>query len=131
MTTKTLESCKKIAKEICTSNLELRTAHVAFLVRKGVILSLGWNTRKTHPKVLKHPYHEGALGTHAELKCIVNYGLYENFTSTELLVLRYDRNEVLNISRPCEGCQSVIKMSNIKHVYYSNEKGDIVYEFFH
>jgi hypothetical protein len=43
-----------------------------------------------------------------------------------MVVLRVDRKGNLANSRPCCGCQSVIKQFNIGDVWYSDSKGEVV-----
>ena len=41
-------------------------------------------------------------------------------------LLKEDNNGKLNMSKPCQGCQSLLEQFNIKEVWYSDFKGQIV-----
>jgi tRNA(Arg) A34 adenosine deaminase TadA len=117
---------KKIAFAMCPTNRELRTSHVAFLLKKGKVVHIGWNKRKTHPETLKHPYHLGEVGVHAELDVILKAGK-EDLSGMDITVLRVDRNNKLANSKPCPGCTSILKQINVRSVSYSDKNGDIKY----
>lgn len=125
MKDKTLKKAIQIAKTLCPVNRELRTSHVAFLIKSNRIYKIGTNKKRTHPETSKHPYHEGEVGIHAELDCILKSDK-EDLSGYKMLVLRIDRNGKLAMSRPCPGCQSVIKQFNISEVWFSNKDCNII-----
>lgn len=45
-----------------------------------------------------------------------------------LLVIRRSKTGILNNSKPCTDCIKMMKTYGIYKIFYSNEKGDIVYE---
>lgn len=45
-----------------------------------------------------------------------------------LLVFRFNRNNQLSNSRPCQRCIRILQKYKINHVYYSTDNGDIVKE---
>lgn len=103
----------------------MRSSHIAFLIKSNTIEKIGTNKRRTHPEISKHPYHEGHVGIHAELDCVLKVGK-EDLTDYKMLVLRIDRNDKLNMSKPCPGCLSLIDQFNVGEVWYSNKNGQIV-----
>ena len=111
-----------IAYTIAPVNREMRTSHVAFLIKSGKIQTIGWNKFKTNPKNLKHPYHDGVIGTHAELDCIIKSGK-EYLSGYTMVVIRINREGKLCNSKPCSGCQHVIRQFGIDDVYYTNQLG--------
>lgn len=119
MNAKTLKRAISIAHIMCPINREMRTSHVAFLIKKGKIVHVGWNKNKTHPENLNHPYHDGRTGLHAELDVCLKSGL-EDLSTYEMIVIRVDRLGRMCNSRPCNGCQSIINQMGIKKVWYSN-----------
>jgi len=123
---KTLTKAIKLANILCPINRDngLPTSHVAFLVKKNKIVKIGWNKNRTHPIIQDHPYHEGRVGIHAELDCILKYDK-EDLSDHEMIVLRLDRKQKLNNSKPCSGCSSLLKQFNINKVYFSNSEGKI------
>lgn len=126
MNVKIINRTIDIAKALCPLNLEHRCSHIAFLVRSGKIVHIGTNSCKSHPKTLKYDYENHQLvGIHAELSVCMKSGK-ENLSGFKMIVLRIDRNGRLANSKPCCGCQSVIKQFNIGEVWYSDKNGNIV-----
>ena len=115
----------ELAHVICPTNREKRTSHVAFLTKSGKITTIGWNKDRSHPVNLKHPYHEGIVGIHAELDVCLKSGK-EDLSKYEIIVIRIDRLGRACNSRPCNGCMSVINQFGIKEIWYSNSDGIIV-----
>ena len=126
MNSKILKRTVDIAKAMCPLNLEHRCSHMAFLIKCGKIVHIGTNSCKSHPKTLEYDYKNHQLvGLHAELNVCMKSGK-ENLKDYSMVVLRVDRRGNLANSKPCCGCQSVIKQFNIGDVWYSDSKGDVV-----
>jgi len=115
----------QIAQNLCPTNREMRASHVAFLIKSNKIEKIGVNKRRTHPEISKHPYHEGHVGIHAELDCILKINK-EDLSDYEMLVLRVDKNNNLAMSKPCSGCQSLLNQFNIKEIWYSDKNSNII-----
>jgi len=47
----------------------------------------------------------------------------------DIIVIRINKKLQLRNSRPCKDCIDELKQIGIRKVYYSNDNGDIVYEF--
>lgn len=122
---KILGKAIKIAHSFCPTNRDLLTSHFAFLIKSKIIEKIGINKKRTHPETSKHPYHEGYVGIHAELDCLLKTSK-EDLRNYKMLVLRIDRNGKLNISKPCHGCQSVLSQFNLKEIWYSDKDGNII-----
>ena len=122
---KILGKAIKIAHSFCPTNRDLPTSHFAFLIKSKIIEKIGINKKRTHPETSKHPYHEGYVGIHAELDCLLKTSK-EDLRDYKMLVLRIDRNGKLNISKPCHGCQSVLSQFNLKEIWYSDKDGNII-----
>ncbi len=121
-----LKRALETAHALCPINWSnVNNSHIAFLVKKNKIIRIGWNRKRTHPEISKHPYHDGYVGTHAELDVILKSGL-DNLEDHSIIVLRIDRNGKLNNSKPCLGCRSVLNQFNVKNIFYSNSEGNIV-----
>jgi deoxycytidylate deaminase len=120
-----LNKAKQIAHSLCPTNREIRTSHIAFLIKSNIIEKIGVNKKRTHPETKNHPYHEGIVGIHAELDCLLKMDK-EDLSDYNMLVIRVDNNGKLNMSKPCQGCQSLLEQFNIKEVWYSDFKGQIV-----
>ena len=126
MNSKILKRTVDIAKAMCPLNLEHRCSHMAFLIKCGKIVHIGTNSCKSHPKTLEYDYkNHQMVGLHAELNVCMKSGK-ENLKDYSMVVLRVDRRGNLANSKPCCGCQSVIKQFNIGDVWYSDSKGDVV-----
>ena len=126
MNRKIISRTVDIAMALCPLNLEHRCSHIAFLIRCGKIVHIGTNSCKSHPETLKYAYKDHQkVGIHAELSVCMKSGK-ENLKDYSMVVLRVDRKGNLANSRPCCGCQSVIKQFNIGDVWYSDSKGEVV-----
>ena len=120
-----LKRAVETAHALCPTNWKnVNNSHVAFLVKKNKIVKIGWNRKRTHPEISKHPYHDGYVGTHAELDVILKLGL-EDLNDHCMIVLRVDRKGRLANSKPCPGCLSLLKSYNIEEVFYSDTEGNI------
>jgi len=120
-----LKRAVETAYALCPTNWKnVNNSHVAFLVKKNKIVKIGWNKKRTHPKIAKHPYHDGYVGTHAELDVILKSGL-EDLNDHSMIVLRVDRKGRLANSKPCPGCLSLLKSYNVEEVFYSDTEGNI------
>ena len=126
MNVKIINRTVDIAKALCPLNLEHRCSHIAFLIKNSKIVHIGTNSCKSHPQTLKYAYKNHQLvGLHAELNVCMKSGK-EDLRDYKMLVLRVDRTGKLNNSKPCCGCQSVIKQFNIQEVWHSDHKGEVV-----
>jgi tRNA(Arg) A34 adenosine deaminase TadA len=120
-----LKRAVETAHALCPTNWKnVNNSHVAFLVKKNKIVKIGWNKKRTHPEISKHPYHDGYVGTHAELDVILKSGL-EDLNDHSMIVLRVDRKGRLANSKPCPGCLSLLKSYNVEEVFYSDSEGNI------
>lgn len=126
MNSKILKRTIDIAKVMCPLNTEHRCSHIAFLIRCGKIVHIGTNSCKSHPKTLEYDYKNHQLvGLHAELSVCMKSGK-EDLRDFKMVVIRFNRNNKMANSKPCCGCQSVIKQFNVGEVWYSNSHGEIV-----
>ena len=126
MNRKIISRTVDIAMALCPLNLQHRCSHIAFLIRCGKIVHIGTNSCKSHPETLKYAYKDHQkVGIHAELSVCMKSGK-ENLKDYSMVVLRVDRKGNLANSRPCCGCQSVIKQFSIEDVWYSDSKGEVV-----
>jgi deoxycytidylate deaminase len=113
-----------------TQNLYHRCKHFSFILYKNKVVSIGINNpRKTHPKNLKNKYKNRTnedisccVGIHSELSAVIKYG-YEDCSNHILVNTRVNALGELSNSRPCCGCQNLIKQLKFKKVYYTNKQG--------
>ena len=115
---------KTIAKERRKTEV-LRCCHVAFILNKSRIVSVGVNNlTKTHTLNKKYSYPEHKNSICAELSAVIR-GHKEDYSGHRMIVLRVDRNDKLNYSKPCPGCQNVIRAMNFRETYYTNKEGKL------
>jgi len=125
MNTSVIHRTVELAKAICPTKREMRSSHVAFLIKSGKIVHVGWNKSRSHPINLDHPYHVNVSGIHAEVDVILKSGL-EDLSKYEMVVIRIDRNDRVCNSMPCVGCRSVVRQFNVKRIWYSNANGIVI-----
>lgn len=77
----------------------------AVLVKNGKIISKGYNKRERKNKVISH----------AEINCILK-------ASRKLKTWKLDNCDIYVTLKPCSMCESVIKQSRIRNVYYLIDK---------
>lgn len=66
---------------------------------------------------------------HAEQAAALKAGNWNNLKGCSILVLKVSKTEkLLSNAKPCKFCEATLRMLGIKNVYYSNSKGEIVYE---
>lgn len=114
--------------------IEIATAigsgHFTFALKNGKIISIGQNNpRKTHPRNLLRPYLDrdgnnisNQVGVHSELRCILNMGL-DDCRGHSFFNVRIDNNGRIGNSRPCAGCQHLLRSVGFKRVFFSNSAG--------
>ena len=105
----------------------------AAVVRRGKVISYGYNHKKTHPFQTRFCKNPHAIFFHAEVHAIKNALKsvdVEDLSKCELYIVRAKRNStnrkwITGMSKPCSGCQKCIDLFDLKSVYYSKE-GEIV-----
>lgn len=117
---KLLGKIKNLARNKLTS--EFRCNHFAVIFKGNSILAVGKNTSKTHPKVQDYGYPDFCK-VHAELSACIKFGK-EDCRRYSIAVLRIDRNGKFNQSKPCAGCQSVIRQLGFRRTFFTNDLGE-------
>lgn len=119
----------EISKALMPDELDTKTFHTTFIVKKGRIQKIGINSTKTHPRNLLYKYvgKEGKdirtmIGVHSELNAIIRYGR-EDCSDCTFINVRIDKNGNVAIAAPCKGCQNVLRQVGFKQVYYTNDTG--------
>ena len=105
----------------------------AAVVRRGKVISYGYNHKKSHPFQNRFCKNRHAVFFHAEVHAIKNALKsvdVEDLSKCELYIVRAKRNStnrkwITGMSKPCSGCQKCIDLFDLKSVYYSKE-GEIV-----
>jgi deoxycytidylate deaminase len=88
----------------------------AVLARKSRVLSVGCNSRRTHPKSTVPTYQS----THAEHAACRGVDPDELRGAT-LYVARITKTGKWSMSRPCQSCARLLRAKGIRRVFYTNE----------
>ena len=130
MNTKIFDETFKLAQAV----EPVRGARIAAaVVRRGKVISYGYNHKKSHPFQTRFCKNRHAVFFHAEVHAIKNALKsvdVEDLSKCELYIVRAKRNStnrkwITGMSKPCSGCQKCIDLFDLKSVYYSIE-GEIV-----
>ena len=96
--------------------------HFSFIVRKNKILSVGWNDTKTNPLSNKFDYWTDS--THSELSAIKRYEYdLDILKDCVMYNIRLNKARQLVLSKPCDGCQQLIKHFRVGYLIYSTHQG--------
>ena len=121
---------------IQNKNSQQKVKLAASLVFQNEIISVGYNSLKTHPMQKRFSKNIEAIFKHAEVDCIVNALRYVDPADLERTTLYVYRVKKLTkdheywsdgYSEPCSGCKQAINHFKIKKVVYSTDE-DYVYE---
>ena len=101
----------------------------AAVVRKGKVVSFGYNHKKSHPVQAKFCKNNHAVFFHAEVHAIknaLNSVNVDDLSKCDLYIVRAKRNKenkkwLTGLSKPCSGCQKCIDLFDLNSVYYSKE----------
>src|ERR1035437_3340786 len=106
-----------------------RFKHTAALVHKGRVISIGFNSLKSHPFQVKYGRNKDSIYFHAEVDAIKNalknYSV-EFLQHTTLISVRKKPDSSVGIAKPCSGCERCIAEFGIKEVYWTDEFGRLV-----
>lgn len=116
----TLDRIKSLARQKLSK--KFRCNHLAVIFKGNSILAIGENSHKTHPKTQIYGY-PSFCKIHAELSACIRFGK-EDCSKYSIAVVRIDRNGKFNQSRPCPGCQNVLRQLNFRKIYFTNETGN-------
>lgn len=93
-----------------------RTRVGAVIVRRGVVLGVGCNLYRTHPRSTT-PHRR----IHAELKAVLNAGC--DITDSDVYTVRLTKRGDLACAFPCPACESLLREGAVRNVYSINERG--------
>jgi hypothetical protein len=118
--------CTEISYALLKKHGNYRCKHFSFIFHKNRLLSIGFNNpSKTHPRNLKIGFFSRngdnishTVGVHSELSAILKLG-EEDCSKFTLINTRINRNNVLDLSKPCKSCSSLVKQLNFKKIFYS------------
>jgi len=124
------------ANESFVHDGSLNSKIVAMLIYKNKPISIGYNSKKSHPLQARFRKNESAIYIHAEIDCIRKASgiiSLEALKRSTLIIMRTKRDGTWGLARPCvssngQGCQMAINFYGIKNVIYStNETGKVAY----
>ena len=94
----------------------------AVIAHRGEVLSVGYNSSKSHPFQARYRKNPHAVFWHAETASI-NNALKKNYhdllSKSTMYVLRLTHASNPALSMPCEGCARAISEHNINRVLYT------------
>lgn len=96
--------------------------HAACLLQGGKLIAVGLNKYfqiKLNQELIN-------LGVHAEMDACAST---KSAKGMDILIIRVSKSLMLRNSRPCNACIDKLKQRGIRKAYYSNEEGQIVYEY--
>lgn len=95
-------------------------------IYKNRIISIGYNSYKTHPLQAKfnvyRNFERGRINDyqHAEINCLSHIlDLNINFGKVDLYVVRILKDDSIALAKPCRACQKMIEEMGIGNVYWS------------
>lgn len=103
-------------------------------VYKGYILSVGFNSNKTHP--IQKIYNKERFSAdntphslHAEIAalCLIKNRSDIDWSSVELYIYRENKKGEPRMAKPCASCIAMIKDLGIIDVYYTKDNGYAYY----
>mgnify|MGYP001560508936 CR=1 FL=1 len=127
-----INKIKEIAFAFDKNQFPGRTLHLSFIVYKKRIVTIGQNTKKTHPINLKNRKISkegidisklcGTCGEWAALRSLKNL---TNIPAKKcsLINIRINKLNEIRMSRPCHSCISLLTFFNLDKIYYSNNQG--------
>lgn len=101
-------------------------------VYKGDIISVGYNSNRTHPmqkyynkyREIKYKQDEMLPKLHAEINCLNSIKMLDiDFSRVKLYIYRKRRDQEYGLARPCPSCMRAIMDLGILDIYYTTNYG--------
>jgi len=106
-----------IAKKIASRSNHHKYRLGCVIVKGKVVIGMGWNMKKTHPRS-PHPY----CHVHAEFMAIMSAGQdRELLEGSTCYVYRESKTGYLAMAKPCPSCMGMLKSYGIKVVSYTTQ----------
>lgn len=125
MNKRTLKSLKALKGLLLQYDSGHQSRHAAGVVRKGKLISVGFNQRKSHTLAVRYSGSHLKNCIHAELDAIKRA---RETQGLDMVVLRLNRQGQEMMSKPCPACMRMIGDSGISRVLYTTQEG---YEIIH
>ena len=132
-----IENGFKLSKEASKfSDYNKKNIHIGSVIMyKNRPISIGWNTNKTNPMQYHYNKYREADNNrdyvadshlpciHAEMMALINSrDVNIDWSKCHIFVYRK------GMCRPCPICMKAISDRGIKHIWYTNSKGEYMYE---
>lgn len=127
---------EEISKSLLDFNSDKRCQHFSFILYKNRVISIGNNSKKTHPTNLKNRKTSLRTGEDfSDQKHICSefsaINKLKNMTNIDtkkcvLVNLRYNRNGEIALSKPCMSCENLLKYFSFKRVIWTDNDGNYV-----
>ena len=102
---------------------EAKFRHAALCLNsKGHIVSVGTNSRKTHPQQAEYAKRTGReqkVKLHAEIAALVR----ARDDVETVVVCRLNKRSELRLSKPCPVCKLALEEAGVNEVWFSTDKG--------
>jgi deoxycytidylate deaminase len=109
---------EEVAKKIASlSDFKYQVGAVVF--NKGRIISVGYNSTKTHTKLMKYFSH---ATLHAECDAVLHCPNPDALDGASMIVYRTKKNGSPAMSKPCPMCRQIMFEYGIKKVYWSTDQ---------
>ncbi len=127
---------EEISKSLLDFNSNKRCQHFSFILYKNRIISIGNNSKKTHPLNLKNRKTSLRTGEDfSDQKHICSefsaINKLKNMTNIDtkkcvLVNIRYNRNGEIALSKPCMSCENLLKYFSFKRVIWTDNDGNYI-----
>jgi hypothetical protein len=125
-----------ISKSLIEFNSKKRCQHFSFILLKNKIISIGNNSKKTHPLNLKNRKTSLRTGEDfsdqkhvcSEFSAINKLKNMTNIDTKKCILvnIRYNRNGKIALSKPCMSCENLLKYFSFKKVIWTDNDGNYV-----
>lgn len=130
---KIFDKIKEIAFAFNRDLFPGRNLHLSFIIYKGRIISIGQNSRKTHPINLRNPKISkegvdisGFRGSCSEWSAVNRLKNLTNIpvNKCSLINIRINKLNEMRNSCPCNSCFGLLSHFAFKEVRFSNDRGE-------
>lgn len=90
----------------------------AALMNKNRVISIGWNSTKTHPKC------PTKYSRHAEFNVFVGVSPLD-VSGCTLFVARITKTNRASMAMPCKDCQMFLRALNLRRIFFTNRIGEM------
>lgn len=127
------KKCIEVSYALLGKHGDYRCKHFSFIFLKNRLISIGINNPyKTHPRNLEIGFYSRSgedisttVGVHSELSAILKLG-EQDCSKFTLVNTRINRNNQIDLSKPCKSCYSLVKQLNFKRIFYSTNDNNFI-----